>query len=206
MSRTGRIPVPLPDGVTAACKGRKFTVEGPRGSAELAIDRSLAIEVDDEARQVVVRPKKLRGAGAKGARHQRAMWGTTRRLIANAVEGVNQGYTRRLQVVGVGYSAVIEGQNLVLRCGFANSVTLPIPDDVTVQPPESSNISVSGVGQVPCTTVTLESVDKQAVGQFAAIIRRVRPPEPYKGKGIRYADEEVKRKAGKVLAAGPGAP
>ena len=202
MSRLGKTPVPVPDGVTAALDGDVLRVQGPKGHSDLTVHPLIQVTLDDAARHVSVSPKDLEGLSPQQARTQRAMWGTTRQLIANLFVGVTQGYTREVQVVGVGYSTRIDGQNLILRCGSANEVVLPIPDGVSVDPPRQDSLMVTGVGMVPCTALAFHSVDKQQVGQFAAVVRGVRPPEPYKGKGIRYVGEEVKRKAGKALAAG----
>jgi len=204
MSRIGKNPVPLPAGVKAALTGRTLAVQGPKGTAELAIHPLISVRVDEAGRRITVAPDDPRGRNPKEARLQRSMWGTTRKLIANMVHGVTEGYTREVQVVGVGYAARIDGKNLVLRCGYSHEIVVPIPDGITVDPPKPDSLMVSGVGQTPCTTLTFHGVDKQQVGLFAATVRQKRPPEPYKGKGIRYMGEEVKRKAGKALAAGTG--
>ena len=202
MSGIGKQPVPLPEGVQAAVSGDVLAVEGPKGKLEVRLHPAVEVTVDEAARELRCALRDAADAGAREVRFRRALWGTLRRLAANAVEGVTRGYTKQLKVVGVGYNARLEGQALVLRCGFANELTVPVPEGVTVDAPEAGNLMVSGIGQVPCVTLTFHSVDKQLLGQFAASVRRLRPPEPYKGKGIRYADEEVKRKAGKALAAG----
>ena len=118
-------------------------------------------------------------------------------------EGTIRGFILERGMKGLS-TAKIEGKNLVLRCGFANEIRVAIPDTITVAPPAPGNLAVAGSGQMPCVTLTMDSVDKQAIGQFAAAVRKVRPPEPYKGKGIRYMNEEVKRKAGKALAGAAG--
>jgi len=197
------MPLVLPDGVTATVADSVLTVEGPKGQLQLPISPAVEVTLDDASRELRVALHDLTDVPAREARKHRAMWGTTRRLIDNMVVGVTQAYTKTLFVVGVGYAARIEGgKELAIRCGFANEIRVPIPDGITIDPPEPGNIQVTGVGQVPSTTVRIHSIDKQLVGQFAATVRRVRPPEPYKGKGIRYSDEEVKHKAGKALAAG----
>ena len=177
-------------------------MEGPKGKTELAIDPLVSVKVDEANRQILVALRDLPGGQAKPSRQQRAMWGTSRKRIANMAEGVTKGYTKQVQIVGVGYGAKIEGKSLLVRCGFANELTVPIPEGITVSPPAADSFMVTGIGQIPCTTLTFEGIDKQLVGQFAASVRRLRPPEPYKGKGIRYTNEVVKRKAGKALAAG----
>ena len=202
MSRIGKTPVTVPDGVKVDIQDSRLALEGPKGSAEVPLDPAVKVTFDEGTRQIAVALGDLSGIGVREARTRRAMWGTARKLIANAVAGVTQGYTQQLQVVGVGYAARVEGRTLVLRCGFANELNVPIPDAITADPPEAGNIQISGIGQVPCTTLTFHGVNNQELGQFAAAVRGRRPPEPYKGKGIRYMNEEVKRKAGKALAAG----
>ncbi len=202
MSKIGKNPIALPEGVKVSLADGALSVEGPQGKVVMRVHPLVSVAVDEHARRITVAPRELEGRDPKQARLQRAMWGTTRSLIANMVQGVAQGYTIQLQVVGVGYAARIEGKNLILRCGFSNEITVPIPDGVTVEPPKQDSLMITGVGQVPCTMLTLHSADKELIGQFAACIRAKRPPEPYKGKGIRYVGEEVKRKAGKALAAG----
>jgi len=202
MSRIGKLPVPVPDGVTVSVKRHSVAVEGPKGKIGMSFDRLVSVKLDEESRQLTVAPRRLRGAETKAARRQQAIWGTTRKLLANMIEGVTRGYAKQLQIVGVGYAAQVEGRSLLIRCGFSNQITVPIPEGITVAPPAGDSLMISGVGQLPCTTLTIEGVDKQLVGQFAAAVRAVRPPEPYKGKGIRYMNEDVKRKAGKALAAG----
>ncbi len=194
------MPVPIPDGVKVSLESGVIRAEGPKGSAELSLSDAVDVTVDDSAREVRVALRDMSGLSIRVARKQRAMWGTTQRLISNLIVGVHEGYTKQLQVVGVGYNAKVEGQTLVLRCGFANELRVAIPEGITVDPPESGNLTITGAGQAPCVNVKMHSVDKQAVGQFAAAVRSLRKPEPYKGKGIRYLDEEVKRKAGKALA------
>ncbi len=204
MSRVGKHPVAVPQSVKIAIKNGVLSAEGPKGAAQMDLHAAVDVNFDEAARQINVALKEAGRLGVRETHHRRAMWGTTQRLITNIVVGVSDGYTKQLQVVGVGYTAKIEGKNLVLRCGFANEIRVPIPDNITVAPPEPANLAVTGAGQMPCVTLTMNSVDKQAIGQFAAAVRKVRPPEPYKGKGIRYMNEEVKRKAGKALAGAAG--
>jgi large subunit ribosomal protein L6 len=204
MSRVGKEPVIVPEGVKVSIQGGVLSAEGPKGSAQMSLDASVDVAFDEAARQITVALADLGNIGIREARQQRAMWGTTQRLISNIIVGVTAGYTKQVQVVGVGYSAKVDGKNLLLRCGFANELCMPIPENITVDPPQPGNLAISGAGQMPCVTVTMHSVDKQAVGQFAAAVRRLRPPEPYKGKGIRYLGEDVKRKAGKALAGTAG--
>lgn len=204
MSRIGTAPITVPDAVGVSINDGSLGVTGPKGSAQMLISPAVNVTFDEAAKQITVRQASTSGVSTRVVRKQRAMWGTTHRLITNMIVGVTEGYTKQLQVVGVGYNAKIDGQNLLLRCGFANELSMPIPENITVDPPESGNIMISGAGQMPCVVITMHSVDKQAIGQFAAAVRRLRRPEPYKGKGIRYMNEEVKRKAGKALAGTAG--
>ena len=179
MSRVGKHPVAVPDTVKIAIKNGVLTAEGPKGAAQMALHAAVDVKFDEAARQINVALKDTSGLGVRETHHCNAMWGTTQRLITNIVVGVTDGYTKQLQVVGVGYTAKIEGKDLVLRCGFANEIHVPIPDNITVAPPEPGNLAVSGAGQMPCVTLTMNSIDKQAIGQFAAAVRKIRPPEPY---------------------------
>jgi len=178
VSRIGKKPVPIPGGVTVAVDGNTVSVKGPKGELSRTFRPEMRIRVDDG--QVVVE----RSADTKT---QRALHGLTRALIANMVEGVAAGYRKTLEIVGVGYRAEKKGKVLVLNVGFSHPVEYPEPAGLTISTPTP-------------TTVVVEGVDKEKVGQVAAEIRAVRPPEPYKGKGIRYQDEQVRRKAGKAGA------
>lgn len=177
MSRIGKQPVPVPGGVSVRIEGRKVTVEGPKGRLELEHHRLVQVEYDSD--QKVVRVTRRDDSG-----FARALHGLTRKLIANMVQGVTQGFEKRLEIHGVGYSARLQGQQLRLDVGFANPVLLTPPEGITVEVPDATHVVVKGI-------------DKQKVGEFAAQVRRVRPPEPYKGKGIRYEGEQIRRKAGK---------
>jgi len=194
----------MPEGVKAAVDGNNMTIEGPKGKYTLPIDATVSVDVDNAKRQMQVKQGDVSGLDARGKRQANAMWGTTFRLIQNVCTGVSQGYMKKLLVVGVGYNARLDGQTVVLRCGYANEIKIAIPEGIKVAPPEAGNLMITGIGQVPAVTITISGIDKFLVGQFAATLRKVRPPEPYKGKGIRFVDEEVKRKAGKALAAGSG--
>ena len=180
MSRIGKQPVAVPGGVKIQVTNGTVRVEGPKGKLELTPHPRIKIQHDEAAKVVnVTRPD--------NERLSRSLHGLTRSLIANMVEGVTNGYTRRLEIQGVGYQAQLKKANTVaLQVGFANQVVLEAPPGVTVTVPDPTHISISGA-------------DKQAVGQFAAVVRKVRPPEPYKGKGIRYEGENVRRKAGKAF-------
>ena len=176
MSRVGKEPVVLPDGVDFKVDGSHVTVKGPNGTLERDFSDLMSFNVEDGT--VVVVP-------ADEERETRALHGLSRALLNNMVVGVTDGYRRELQTVGVGYRANLQGRKLELAVGFSHPVHIEAPDGVDFEVPEPTKIIVSGI-------------DKEAVGQTAANIRRVRPPEPYKGKGIRYAGEHVRRKAGKA--------
>jgi large subunit ribosomal protein L6 len=180
MSRIGRKPVPVPANVKVSVADSTIQVEGPKGKLSLNFRREIGVKYDESARVVnVTRPD--------DERLNRALHGLTRSLIANMVEGVTNGYTKKLEIVGVGYQAQLKKANAVaLQVGFANQIVLEAPAGVSVAVPDPTHITISGA-------------DKQAVGQFAAVVRKVRPPEPYKGKGIRYEGETVRRKAGKAF-------
>lgn len=178
MSRIGRKPVTIPANVKIALADSTIRVEGPKGT--LSYTYQPGITVDHDANQVVVTRASNEGP-------VRALHGLTRSLIANMVEGVTNGYTRKLEIQGVGYQAQLKKANTVaLQVGYANQVVLEAPAGVSVTIPDPTHIVITGA-------------DKQAVGQFAAQVRKVRPPEPYKGKGIRYEGEAVRRKAGKAF-------
>jgi large subunit ribosomal protein L6 len=195
MSRIGNLPVPLADGVAANLAGDALTIKGALGERVHTIPASLRVTVDADARQIRVERR-------NEERHTKALHGLTRNLIANMVRGVTEGYSRTLQIVGVGYSAKAKGEGqLEIAAGYSHPVAVDIPADLTVDPPETGSMLITGVGSVPCTTLRIRGIDKQRVGQFAARIRRIRPPEPYKAKGIRYEGEEIHRKAGKAFAA-----
>jgi len=194
MSRIGNQPVALPSGVKVTLSDGSIQVSGPLGRLEQAVAPCLRVVASEDQRS-------LRVEAQSNDRQTKALHGLTRNLLANMVLGVTQGYSRALQVVGVGYSAKVQGNELVLQVGFANAVHVPIPAGLQVEPPETGNMLISGVGSVPCVTVRIRGIDKQKVGHFAACVRRIRPPEPYKAKGIRYEGEEIRRKAGKAFAA-----
>ena len=174
MSRIGKHPVPVPDGVTVEISGRQITAKGKLG--ELQVTLMEEVEVKRDGDQIVVRPR-------DDSDRAQQMWGTARSVVNNLVTGVAEGFTRALEINGVGYRAQVQGKDLVLQLGFSHEVRYPVPEGITVQCPDQTHISVSGA-------------DKQRVGQTAAEIRAFRPPEPYKGKGIKYADEYILRKEG----------
>ena len=175
MSRVGKYPVELPQGVQVAIADKILSAKGRLG--ELKMPVSDLVDVKIEASQVVVAPTSQES-------RSRMMWGTTRALIACMVRGVSQGYTKSMEITGTGYRATVSGKNLELNLGFSHQVVFPIPDGI----------------KVTCerpTAIKVEGVDKRLVGQVAAEIRSFRPPEPYKGKGVRDADEQIRRKEGK---------
>ena len=179
MSRIGNMPVTIPSGVTIEEKGRHVTVKGPKGTLGLDLRPEVDLEVGDGSATLSV-------SGSGGARQARAFHGMTRALINNMVQGVTQGYEKTLEIIGVGWNAQGQGKQLTLNIGFCHPVVFKLPEAIEVETPNP-------------TTIIVRGPDKQAVGQFAANVRKVRPPEPYKGKGIRYQGEFVRRKAGKTF-------
>ena len=175
MSRVAKNPVQLPSGVDVVISGQKLTVKGSKGTLELVVHSDVAVEQED---------KTLTFAARSGAQKSRALAGTTRALVANMVTGVSSGFERKLQLVGVGYRAKAAGSTLSLSLGFSHPVDYQVPAGVTVETPTQ-------------TEGVLKSTNKQLLGQVASEIRAFRPPEPYKGKGVRYADETVLRKEAK---------
>lgn len=178
MSRIGKKPVPILDGVKVAVSGRTVNIEGPKGKLSWEHREEVSVEVDEDNKQVVVNR-------ANDERESRAYHGLTRSLINNMVIGVKDGYEKKLEIVGVGYVGSVSGNTLSLRVGFANEVKKTIPTGLNVTCPDQTHVVVQGC-------------DKQMVGEFAASVRAVRKPEPYKGKGIRYDGEHVKIKPGKA--------
>ncbi|MDR1884784.1 MAG: 50S ribosomal protein L6 [Synergistaceae bacterium] len=176
MSRIGRKPIPLPKGVDVRIEGGEVTVKGSKGTMKFGIMQDISVTLDDGS--VVVRR-------ANDEKNIRAAHGMTRAILSNMVTGVNQGFEKVLEIIGVGYRAQMQGKNLVMALGFSHPVE--------VVPPEGIELAVDGP-----TKVIVRGIDKQLVGQVAANIREYRPPEPYKGKGIRYSGEYVIRKAGKA--------
>ena len=180
MSRIGKKPVTVPQGVDVSVNDGVVKVKGPKGELSWEHHPNIKVSFDSGSRE-------LRVERPNDQRQNRALHGLTRSLINNMVTGVSTPFEKKLEIVGVGYNASLNGKTLQLQVGFANAVKLPVPAGVICEVPDATHI-------------TLRSADKQAVGQFAAEVRAVRPPEPYKGKGIRYAGEHVRRKAGKALA------
>lgn len=182
MSRIGKMPIEIPSGVSVDVQGKHITAKGPKG--ELALDVHPEIDVDfaegNDKTLVVTRPS--------DQKEHRALHGLTRALVANMVQGVHEGFAKTLEIVGVGYRAEKKGNGLVLNLGYSHQIDFDAPDGVSLDAPNNTTIVVSGA-------------DKQKVGHTAAVIRAFRPPEPYKGKGIRYQGEQIRRKAGKTAGA-----
>jgi large subunit ribosomal protein L6 len=176
MSRIGRMPIEVPAGVTVSIDGQHVSVKGPKGELDLTVSEPIQVSME-ENQVVVTRPNE--------ERLSKSLHGLTRTLINNNIIGVTQGYEKKLEVVGTGYRVAAKGQSLELSLGFSHSVT--------VDPPEGITFAVEGNDKI-----TVMGIDKQAVGETAANIRKLRKPEPYKGKGVRYAGEQVRRKAGKA--------
>lgn len=179
MSRIGKLPVTIPAGVSVSVVDRICTVKGPKGELHLPLHDRVQVEVAEAAVAV-----KVANADEK---RERALWGLFRVLLANLIEGVTKGFSKQLEIRGVGYRASVEGKTLTLNLGLSHPVSFPIPPGI--------NITIEK------NIVTVSGIDKQLVGETAARIRRLRAPEPYKGKGIRYLGERVRQKAGKVVKA-----
>lgn len=177
MSRIGKRPVPIPDKVQVSLSGRQVSVKGPRG--ELSRELPSGVSVEQVDNQVVIN----RDSDSRTCRERH---GLCRTLVANMVDGVSQGFSRRLEIIGVGYRAQMKGQTLVMNLGYSNPVEIEPPEGITFEMDGKSN-----------TTVIVSGISKELVGNTAARVRAARPPEPYKGKGVRYAGEQVRRKAGK---------
>jgi large subunit ribosomal protein L6 len=175
MSRVGKYPVEIPAGVTVAVAGNILTAKGKLG--ELTLPLTDHVETTVEGGKVSVKPR-------TNAAQARMMWGTTRANIANMVKGVSTGYAKTMEITGTGYRAAVQGSNLVINLGFSHDVIYPVPAGIKITTPRP-------------TAITVEGVDKRLVGQVAAEIRGYRPPEPYKGKGVRYDTETIRRKEGK---------
>jgi len=175
MSRIGKRPVPLPSGVTATTEGRTLVVKGPKGTLSLQMREEINYDISEDG--ISVQP-------ANETKQARAFWGMQRTLVQNLVTGVSEGFTKVLEITGVGYRATAQGKNLKLQLGYSHDVNVEVPEGIEVKTPDNTTVEVSGI-------------DRQKVGQVAAEIRRWRKPEPYKGKGIKYRGEYIFRKEGK---------
>ncbi|MFC0633057.1 50S ribosomal protein L6 [Brevundimonas balnearis] len=175
MSRIGKKTISIPKGVTVTLNGQTVSVKGPKGERTWTVADEIEVKQDGDELSLTPRSDTQRA---------RAMWGLSRTLVANMVTGVTEGFERSLELVGVGYRAAMKGKDLSLQLGFSHDVDIKAPEGITFAVPKQTEIKIQGN-------------DKQAVGQIAAVIRKLRPPEPYKGKGVRYAGESVRRKEGK---------
>ncbi|ABQ67703.1 50S ribosomal protein L6 [Rhizorhabdus wittichii] len=175
MSRIGKKPVSVPAGVTAAIEGKTLSVKGPKGTLSISLADEVSYAIEDGS--ISVQP-------INETKRARSFWGMQRTLVQNLITGVTEGYSKTLQITGVGYRANVQGKNLKLQLGYSHDVDFAIPEGITIATPDQTTVQISGI-------------DKQKVGQVAAEIRRWRKPEPYKGKGIKYAGEYIFRKEGK---------
>jgi large subunit ribosomal protein L6 len=175
MSRIGKKPVQLPQGVTATVDGQTVTAKGPKGELKFVVNDEVLVKMENG--EIAVQPRDQ-------TKVSRSKWGMSRTQIVNIVEGVRQGFEKRLEISGVGYRAALQGKNLQLALGFSHDVVYQTPEGITITVPKPTEIVIAGI-------------DKQAVGQVAAEIRKYREPEPYKGKGVKYAGEKIVRKEGK---------
>jgi large subunit ribosomal protein L6 len=175
MSRIGKKPVTIPGGVTARVNGQEVAMKGPKGELKHVLVDQLVAKLENNELEVSMR---------EDTKDARAMWGMSRTMVANLITGVTEGFTKKLEITGVGYRAAVQGQNVQLQLGYSHDVLHPIPQGIQVVCPKPTEIVITGI-------------DKQKVGQIAAELRRYRPPEPYKGKGVRYAGEYIQRKEGK---------
>ena len=177
MSRIGKQPIPVPSGVDVTIDGQKVSVKGPKGTLELAVAEPITVSRSDDGQIVVARPD--------DERHNRSLHGLSRTLVANLVTGVTQGYTTKMEIFGVGYRVQLKGSKLEFALGYSHPIVIEPPEGITFAVETPTKFSVSGI-------------DKQKVGQISANIRRLRRPDPYKGKGVRYEGEQVRRKVGKT--------
>ena len=175
MSRIGKKAVPIPSGVTANVEGQTVKVKGPKGQLQVVLPDDVMVKMDNG--EVKVDPR-------NETKRARSMWGTSRTLVNNLVTGVTKGYEKKLEITGVGYRAALQGKNLQIALGYSHDVVYPVPEGIAIATPKPTEIMISGI-------------DKQKVGQVAAEIRAFRPPEPYKGKGVKYAGENIIRKEAK---------
>ncbi|WP_417463304.1 50S ribosomal protein L6 [Kordiimonas sp.] len=175
MSRIGKKPVAIPSGVTVSLNGSDLTVKGPKGELAMSFVPEVTVAQDDQG--IVVSP-------VNETKRARSMWGMQRTMISNLIEGVTEGYTKKLQITGVGYRAAMKGSALNLQLGYSHDIDFPVPQGIKIETPDQTTIVISGI-------------DKQQVGETAAKIREFRKPEPYKGKGIKYEGEYIFRKEGK---------
>ncbi len=177
MSRIGKQPIPVPDGVDVTIEGQNVSVKGPKGALDLTVAEPITVARNEDGAIVVNRPD--------DERHSRSLHGLSRTLVSNLITGVTQGYTTKMEIFGVGYRVQLRGSNLEFALGYSHPVVVQAPDGITFAVETPTKFSISGI-------------DKQKVGQVSANIRRLRRPDPYKGKGVRYEGEQVRRKVGKT--------
>jgi len=182
MSRIGKKPIEIPQGVTLKIEGQKVSAKGPKGELEYTVHPSVLIEQKEN--ELMLNIKDVED------KNQRELWGTNRQMVNNIIQGVNEGYSRQLEINGVGYKAELKGTTLVLHVGYSHPVEFELPEGASCK--------------VEKNVITIEGIDKQLVGETAARIRKVRKPEPYKGKGIKYMEEVIRRKAGKQVKGAEG--
>jgi large subunit ribosomal protein L6 len=175
MSRVGKKPVTIPSGVTAKVEGQSIAIKGAKGELRFEAPKEVGVALANS--QIKVEPR-------DESKRARAMWGMTRATVNNLVTGVSKGFEKKLEITGVGYKAAVAGKNLQLSLGYSHDITFPIPQGIAIVTPKPTEVTISGI-------------DRQQVGQVAAEIRALRPPEPYKGKGVKYANEFIFRKEGK---------
>jgi large subunit ribosomal protein L6 len=175
MSRIGKRPVAVPSGITANVSGQTVKVKGPKGALEVVLHDDVSVKLEEG--RIKIDPR-------NDTKRARSQWGTSRTLVSNLIAGVSKGFEQKLEINGVGYRAAVQGKNLQLALGYSHDVVYPIPEGITIATPKPVEIVISGI-------------DRQKVGQVAAEIREFRPPEPYKGKGVKYANERIFRKEGK---------
>ena len=185
MSRIGRQPVKVPNDVKISISGNTVNIDGPKGKLSQTFHPDIAIEYVQQDKQIVVKR-------SSDEKYHRALHGLTRALISNMVLGVTKGYSKNLEIVGLGYNAKVQGKDLILLLGYTHPVSLQIPNGIKVEVTNPTNPA----------KFTVSGSDKQMVGQFSAVIRGMRPPEPYKGMGVKYEDEVIRRKAGKATTSG----
>jgi large subunit ribosomal protein L6 len=191
MSRVGKKPIIIPQAVTVEQNGLRIKVSGPLGSLQMDCHPRIKVEVDSSAGQIVVKNER------PGIRENKQLHGTMRALIANMVTGVSKGFEKKMEIYGTGYGVKQQGGKLIFQVGFSHPVEWPIPEGVKV----NVDVGVTRGDDVPAK-FTLSAIDKKLLGQVASDIRKIRPPEPYKGKGIRYDGEQVRRKVGKAFTSG----
>lgn len=194
MSRVGKAPINIPENVTVDIKGKNVTVSGPKGTLTHRLNEGISVRIEDK--QIIV-------SRASDQKEYKAMHGLNRALLYNIVKGVSEGYMKRLMIVGTGYRAEVKGRWLILGLGFSHDVYFEIPEGIEILVERIGKADASAVPELQ-SIIDVKGIDKELVGKVAATIRKIRPPEPYKSKGVRYADEKIRRKAGKI-AGGTGA-